>query len=222
MAQDSYAPTGKKLTGGWKLGTSYVDKESGYLATSYRKVDEKGNTMEWAYVFAGTAITDPGDVINDAQQEFGSYANQYGLAVMLGEKFSKSHENIEVTFIGHSLGGGLAKIASKATSRGAITFNAARVQKSDLGYYMTKEAIKNNNPVMENYHMAYDMLYQVTGTDSLSTNSRDIIEWNSYSQKIRKQLARLLTEGSNPGPSLSSMYKQHGLSNFVNLYSAGK
>lgn len=50
---------------------------------------------------------------------------QFGNAKELGVKFSNAYNDGERTFVGHSLGGGLASVAAMATEMPAITFNPA-------------------------------------------------------------------------------------------------
>src|SRR5574344_437566 len=44
-----------------------------------------------------------------------------------GEKTNEKGENVDLSFVGHSLGGGLAAVASMATGHNAMTFNPAAV-----------------------------------------------------------------------------------------------
>ena len=49
------------------------------------------------------------------------------MAIDNARKLSKELKDSELTFVGHSLGGGLAAAASMATGKAAITFNRASV-----------------------------------------------------------------------------------------------
>ena len=53
-------------------------------------------------------------------------------AIDNARKLSKELKNSELTFVGHSLGGGLAAAASMATGRAAITFNRASVSERTI------------------------------------------------------------------------------------------
>ena len=70
--------------------------------------------------FAGT--DDPYDVPTDIGQAFSLPDYQFAFAASFGDK-AKGKKNF--TFIGHSLGGGLAALASSRSNQPAITFNAA-------------------------------------------------------------------------------------------------
>lgn len=79
---------------------------------------------EYAYVYAGTNSVE--DVLEDIVQVNG-YAPQYATAINNARILSKELNSNELTFVGHSLGGGEAIAASMATGRAAITFNPAAV-----------------------------------------------------------------------------------------------
>jgi hypothetical protein len=76
--------------------------------------------------FRGTNIKTWLDWKNNVLQALGLPSKQYSMAIALGrEIFAKTGGN--VTFTGHSLGGGLASAAAMATGGKAITFNASGV-----------------------------------------------------------------------------------------------
>ena len=50
----------------------------------------------------------------------------------LGEKFSNNFTGYDLTIVGHSLGDGLATVASMATEIEAITFNSAALHKNTI------------------------------------------------------------------------------------------
>ncbi len=86
-----------------------------------RTIDGK---TEYAYVFAGTNSLEDG--LEDIAQVFG-ISPQYYTAISNARTLSEELGSCELTFIGHSLGGGEAAAASMATQRDAITFNPAAV-----------------------------------------------------------------------------------------------
>ena len=87
-----------------------------------RTVD--GAATEYAYVYAGTNSFE--DAVEDIAQIAGS-APQYHTAINNARTLSNELGDNELTFVGHSLGGGEAIAASMATGRAAITFNPAAV-----------------------------------------------------------------------------------------------
>ena len=79
---------------------------------------------EYAYVFAGTNSLE--DALEDIAQVI-YFAPQYDVAILNALAISKATNGHELTFVGHSLGGGKAAAASMALGHRAITFNAAAV-----------------------------------------------------------------------------------------------
>lgn len=63
--------------------------------------------------FRGTKVTSMSDLWNDVKQPFGG-ASKYAAAAELGRQVRD--QNLDVAFAGHSLGGGLAKVAAEAAS----------------------------------------------------------------------------------------------------------
>lgn len=81
---------------------------------------------EYSYAFAGTQLYSVEDMIEDVAQIFG-IAFQYETAINNAKTLSNELGQNELTFVGHSLGGGEAAASSMATGRAAITFNPAVV-----------------------------------------------------------------------------------------------
>ena len=104
------------------------DSKSGLKSQFYERT--KDGKTEFCYAFAGT--DDAQDIQDDICQYFGILPKQYQTAIAnaeviattLGDMFG---ENVDFTFVGHSLGGGEAAAASMATGKDAITFNPAAV-----------------------------------------------------------------------------------------------
>jgi hypothetical protein len=113
------------LIGGWYSKGYLMNNKFGLKSAIYARTkdDEK---VEYAYVLAGTE-----NIIDWAEniaQRFG-LSFQYSLALHMAQIIDKSLKasGEELTFIGHSLGGGEAALCSMATGRKAITFNPAGV-----------------------------------------------------------------------------------------------
>jgi hypothetical protein len=129
IADHVYGAQDSKLLNNWKRvdikipGVTYHDEKSGYDAGLYqRTIDGKSE-----YVFA-TQGTDPiswSDWKNNFQQPVGM-SEQYKINAANANALQKHFgENTDLTFVGHSLGGGLAAESSMITNHPAITFNAA-------------------------------------------------------------------------------------------------
>ena len=123
------------LTGGWKVSDITFDNmnsENGLKSAIYeRTVDD---VTEYVYATAGTDLLTI-DMWEDIAQLWGQ-ANQYGESVTIAKAISNDFPNSELTFVGHSLGGGLAAANALATDKNAITFNPAALSsatKKNLG-----------------------------------------------------------------------------------------
>ncbi|AFD06653.1 RHS repeat-associated core domain protein [Solitalea canadensis DSM 3403] len=117
----------KILKGGWKVSQREfgITKNStnGLKSQVYERTS-KGIT-EYVYATAGTE--DGTDAKHDGIQPLG-ISSQYKLSMSNAKKISDElGGKIELTFTGHSLGGGEAVANAYATGRNAITFNAAGV-----------------------------------------------------------------------------------------------
>ena len=96
--------------------------QNGLQSMLYEKTTN--GRIEYAYVYAGT------NSVEDWAENFaqiGGISPQYNTAIHNAHVLSEELGSIELTFIGHSLGGGEAAAASMATGRAAITFNPAAV-----------------------------------------------------------------------------------------------
>lgn len=98
--------------------------ENGLQSTIFQRTNAKTGKTEYAYVFAGTNSIEDG-IEDISQVTLG--APQYNVAIDNARKLSNELKDFELTFVGHSLGGGLAAAASMATGKAAITFNRASV-----------------------------------------------------------------------------------------------
>ena len=126
MAEDVYSPGENNIPGGWRFirKTSY---DSGFLGALYgRKNKKTGEYTEYVFATAGTELTSYKDWINNITQLLGlseQYAQSIHIASGLSERYNKKSK--ELTYVGHSLGGGLASANALKTGNAAITFNAA-------------------------------------------------------------------------------------------------
>ena len=111
---------------------------SGLQAALFEKTTD--GITEYAYVYAGTDSLEDG--LQDVLQLIGM-SSQYDEAVSLAKIIDKDVGNNELTFLGHSLGGGLAAISSLVTGRHATTFNPAAISNAT----MSKYGLENNNNI---------------------------------------------------------------------------
>jgi RHS repeat-associated protein len=129
MASHVYGDT--SLTGGWQvasassarsLGLQIRDNSTGFNSQLYVRGDN-----EYFYATQGTNPTSGDDWRNNKQQLSGTSA-QYRQSVQNAKALSRIlGAEADLSFGGHSLGGGLAAANAMGTGRDAKTFNAAAV-----------------------------------------------------------------------------------------------
>lgn len=81
-------------------------------------------TGDYVIGFKGTEVLSGDDWRTNAGQNFGNPTAYYSQAMEIGRR-ANIFQSGKVSFVGHSLGGGLASAASAFTGRPATTFNAA-------------------------------------------------------------------------------------------------
>ena len=82
-------------------------------------------------VFDGLRLTE--DWANNFNQGLNLEAPYYEQAVQVGRRTKRSGQ--EITFVGHSLGGGMASAASRASRKSAMTFNSAGLHPKTVERY---------------------------------------------------------------------------------------
>jgi hypothetical protein len=152
MAAHVYGDKSDKiLKGGWKVsgkdfGINKDNPDNGLKSQVYERT-KRGKT-EYVYATAGTE--DMTDAKQDALQPLGlsdQYKQSMSNASAISDQLGKG---TELTFTGHSLGGGEAAANAYTTGRDAITFNAAGVSP------LTK--MRNNASKVDAYIMLTDPL----------------------------------------------------------------
>jgi hypothetical protein len=142
LARDVYAdhasapllPEGHQRLSGSELAAlnlsekDLADPQTGYFAAVYK-------TPEGRYVLANRGTTS-GDMAakdwkTNLQQGAGHRARQYDQAIRTAHKIAAAAPG-QVTFVGHSKGGGLAQAQALATHSKAVVFNAAAVHPKTL------------------------------------------------------------------------------------------
>ena len=98
----------------------------GFSAALYERSD--GTVV---LVFHGSSLQDPDDWRNNGAQAVGLPAEQYQRAVDLGQRVHDVFGD-RVVITGHSLGGGLASVASLTSRVPAVTFNPAAISDGTL------------------------------------------------------------------------------------------
>ena len=124
------------LVGGWEESTrngyniNNIKGGTGLHAKMYQR-KRKNGSYEYAYVFAGTEGLFDKDAAANIKQIVAA-SKQYDLALKIARDIDVEYQSYEVTFVGHSLGGGEANYASLGTGRSSITFNPAWISKVSM------------------------------------------------------------------------------------------
>lgn len=144
------------LIGGWKQSSQFnINNVSGLKAALYERTLKSGE-KEYTFATAGTEdLTKDG--VADVKQLAGA-SKQYEESKVIAGDLKRELGNAELTFTGHSLGGGLAEANSIVTGDKAITFNAAGLSP------LTKKGGTSNT---EAYIMVTDPLNAVQATHPL-------------------------------------------------------
>jgi RHS repeat-associated protein len=170
-----------KLTGGWHVskrdfGLSKTDLNNtatGLKSQIYERT-VKGKT-EYTYATAGTEASWK-DVGADVKQPLG-LSKQYEKAADNAKVISSVLGKTELTFTGHSLGGGEAALNALVTDRKAVTFNPAGV--SDITKFAEgtwKTPFKSENKINA-YIMLTDPLNAVQNASPVIPNANGNIHY---------------------------------------------
>ena len=129
MADYVYGNGNVSLIGDWiksenNFGISINHNDSGFKSMLFERTVD--GVTEYAYAFAGTDLTSIKDWGNNIVQLIGM-SKQYSIAMNNAQILTDELDSQELTFVGHSLGGGLAAASAYATNGTAMTFNAAGV-----------------------------------------------------------------------------------------------
>jgi len=156
------------------------DNPSGLRAQLYQ------NTQTSAYVLAykGTIPPHPGDLKTDALQGLGYETAQYDEAINIA-LLAKQQYGSNLSFTGHSLGGGLAAAASLVTHLPATTFNPAGVHINTVSPYGVTAAQMGTKNNITAYRVQGEFLTSyVNGVVGPSTNGQVVDlnggRWSDY------------------------------------------
>ncbi len=104
------------------------DRDIGYFGALYR------NANTGKMIFANRGTHDAEDIRNNVLQALGQEAPQYERAMQLAERLKLAYGD-SLSFVGHSLGGGLASAQAVVTNLPAITFNAAGLHSATVARF---------------------------------------------------------------------------------------
>lgn len=134
--------------------TLLATQANGYRARAY--VTGTGDTAQVVIAFRGTQGR--GDWATNARQALGLNTGHYERALRVGQLVARSGA-ANVTFTGHSLGGGLASAAALAGGHPAVTFNAAGLSGATVGQANTiRGGAGRAAPDIRAYHVRGEVL----------------------------------------------------------------
>lgn len=148
LANGVYDPEFTGVDGYSRVGSPYIDSETGLQAALFVNAESGHSVM----AFAGT--NGAGDWPANIRQAFGLESAQYTQAIGLAQTvYSNTGGNVH--FVGHSLGGGLAAASAIMTGGSATVFNAAAVHSNTVG---------GLSPVpgsITHFHSSFDVLQPI-------------------------------------------------------------
>jgi len=176
-----------------ELGLILKDPITGLDCQLLAKYDSNNNTLlGYILAYAGTNLSNPGfpniliprpDVVTDIFQVLFGIDPQYAQALnnALVLKNYCMQNGIDLTFVGHSLGGGEAALASMVTGFTAITYNPAAVSSATI------EELKATNLSMDTSRI---LQYIISGepvnfiNDSSGNPSQGYVVWVKNDQSL--------------------------------------
>lgn len=102
----------KEQLGDWEPIHTDVSLLTGYRAVLFSRAIE--GTTEYAYAFAGTDLKSIADIGADVCQFCGNASRQYEMAIGFAKIFSAMLSGLELSFVGHSLGGRIGNSFGKS------------------------------------------------------------------------------------------------------------
>jgi len=128
----------------------YDNRKSGFFANIYYK-DNNDGTIKTVVAFRGTNPDSVRDWFNNWEQLDGRIGNQYRDAA---EYIYTYNDLPNLSYTGHSLGGGLATLAGINTRKQTYTFNAAQLHRNTMNFARFDENVPYDN--MHHFRMDND------------------------------------------------------------------
>ena len=126
---------------GWEIIDSDRDDDSGFFAVTFKKGNRVVVSYRGSDSFDTAFFTDW--LVDDNYSAFIKHASpQMIKAIKYARKTRKDHTGDDLSFTGHSLGGGLAILASMDTGEKAVPFDSAPTV--EVGYYVLSEIMAQN------------------------------------------------------------------------------
>ncbi|MEM0942281.1 MAG: hypothetical protein AAGI25_21190, partial [Bacteroidota bacterium] len=145
----------------------FDNTETGFRSALFERTNKNGST-EYVYATAGTG--DFPDAVTDVKQFLGLLEPQYPQSTNNAVDIVRELGVENVTFVGHSLGGGLAAANALATGGKAITFNAAALNpktKSRHGLIKSAE--------IDNFFILGEIVTEAQGTIGIGNETNGLV-----------------------------------------------
>lgn len=135
---------------GYQLFDRWDNPETGLQAALFVKGDS------YIVAYAGTSPSSWANWSANLTQALGLESSQYTLGIDIANRLQQQYGS-NLSFTGHSLGGGIAAAAAAVTGLDAVVFNAAGVNSATVGRY---GATLSGAPVTH-YYSALDVLQAI-------------------------------------------------------------
>lgn len=179
----------ERTIAGWRLIDVWYGRESMKMGIYIPDEDDWRNPTEYAVVFKGT--NNLKNWQNNIEAYLSSKSADVWDAINNSVWFDSMREQ-EITFVGHSKGGGEAIAAATATNKNAITFNAANFNFSKYGLTET------NKSGIKNYYVEGEILYSTIGAARYGTTQtllptqewlvNTAIDFDIFGKKVYKEI----------------------------------
>ena len=128
-----------------------VNPESGFFAGAY----QLGDSGNYLIANRGTEFTEENDWFASLYQGLGQFSAQYDQAMRVAVASTRTRGS-QVSFTGHSLGGGLASAQALAVRGSAITFNSSGLHANTVSKYGI--TLEEASQYVRSYHVKGELL----------------------------------------------------------------
>ncbi|KEQ17955.1 lipase family protein [Endozoicomonas numazuensis] len=162
------------LQDGWQMdGKRVIDEESDFIGAVYT------NGTEVVIAFSGTDNVLNDTIVANAPLATGAYSQQLEQAVDLYFATKAKYPDANISFTGHSLGGGLASLMAVLFDKPAQVFDPANFENSaysqqamlQLHEYMVNSGYINADPAYNEYWEHLNTAYSEFNGDGTLTRS---------------------------------------------------
>ena len=204
--KDDNDPAGNRAlrtVAGWRL-IDIWSEGTVKMGIYIRDTDDWKNPSEYVLVFKGTSTKNVKDWVDDVLAYKTNFAPNMYTAMNFGKSFVESHSQ-EVTFVGHSKGGGEAIAAACYTFRNAITFNAAN-------FAFERYHLSGRRSTIDNYYVEGEILSATIGTATIGTTHWLPTQyWITQGTKSRGYTATFTSPDPIANHSMKAIFRAFGM-----------